>query len=290
MRTEYYIYQRLVWDAEFRRAFAANRKGAIRAAYKNYVDQGHFSGTATLAGLEEEAYRRMGALHRTSKEIFPRLHNLLLAICGNEFFERVLASFFSYSDDQPVCGNTLEILEPFDGYVVGPLIWTTLSKWNLGEYDWIAAAMRYEWAVWQARRVAAGWPALTVTPPLADGASLVSADFDLKALLTEIRRLEICSVGTDVYKWRIKPAPGEFHAAIFPKGSDVAEVVLDRESSFQLEQSISEKANNMTDSLRSVLERIGLVLETSFLCCSREMACFADNVGGVPGMIEPQPH
>jgi hypothetical protein len=233
----------------------------------------------------------MGALYRTSKEVFPRLHNVLLAVGGRKFFETALASFFRYD---PCCsgrGEKLEILEPFDGYVVAPIIWKVFAQEKLSGSDWIEPAMQYEWAIWQARRVAIGWPALHVTPPLPEGASLISADYDLKALLTEIRRLELSSVGSDVYRWRIKPAPGQFNAILFPKASEVFEVTLDENSMENLRRSVQQCTDTVTESVRSMLERVGLVLETSFLCCSRELAGIVNRgANEMSDVIEPQPH
>jgi hypothetical protein len=291
MRIEYQIYQRLVWDAKFRRAFAKDRVGTIQGEYPEYVERGHFAHTATIPGLEEEAYRRMGALYRTSKEVFPRLHNVLLALGGTEFFETTLASFFRYDPRASGCSDRLEILEPFDGYVVVPVMWKVLARAKIEDSEWIEPAMQYEWAIWQARRVASGWPALGVTPPLPEGAALISTNFDLKALLAEIRRLEVSAVGSDIYRWRIKPAPGHFSAIVFVKNSEVFEANLDVDSMNDLKTAVQDCKSIVPETLRSTLERIGLVLATSFLCCSSEFAgALKNGASEMSDVIEPQPH
>ena len=290
MRQEYHIYQRLVWDSGFRSEFKEDRTGTLARHYPDYVDRGLFSETATLPGLEEEAYRRIAALHHTTKLVFPLSHHLILTFCGKEFFERILAGFYNFKSPDEENGSSLEILEPFDGYVVGPMILHQIAAWESEEAFWIEPAMRYEWAVWHARRVASGWPPVSFSPPLAEGTTLVSADFDLKALLTEVKRLAFASVGAEVYNWRIKPGPGTYCSAVYPLDGDVVEAKLDPQSFAELTRAVEVGPCEINQTLRDSVAQIGLVLDTSFLCCTREMADLDSKKPDMSNVVEPQPH
>jgi hypothetical protein len=289
MRIEYDIYQRLMWDPGFRRRFLTDRAGTIREAYPACQDPGLFA-SLNLSGLDEEAYRRMAALYRTSKDMFPRSHNLLMSFCGVAFFEQVLADFFDFTQSGRRSGKSLEILEPFDGYVVGPMILDLVETWPDKNMWWIRGVVQYEWALWQARRVAGGWPPLKITPPLAEGATLVAAGYDLKALLREIVRLENAAVGAEVYLWRIEPGPGSYFAAIYPRDGQILEAKLDAESFAELQSAIAqERPCDMNEDLKDTVAKIGLVLASSFLCCSRE-GTYGEITPDMSYVVEPQPH
>ena len=278
-----------MWDSGFRRRFLAERAGTLGQAYPACQDLALFT-SIHLPGLEEEAYRRLAALYRTSKDIFPRSHNLLLSFCGIAFFEKVLADFFDFTQSGNRAGKRLEILEPFDGYVVGPMILDLVETWLNENIWWIRGIVQYEWALWQARRVASGWPPLKITRPLAEGATLVSADYDLKALLREIVRLENAAVGAEVFLWRIEPGPGSYYGAIFPRAGQVLEVKLDAQSFAVLKDAIAlERPCDMNADLKETVAKIGLVLASSFLCCSRE-GTYGEIVPDLSQVIEPQPH
>ena len=196
--------------------------------YPEYKNSGLFSETATLYGLAEEAYRRLATLYRTSENMFPYSHNLLLAFFGNQFFEEPLECIYNNFASDFHDKHTIEILEPLNGYIVGPILLRQIRKHQTNNSWWIRSTMEYEWAVWHARRVAIGWPPVTHYPPLANGASLVSAECDLKSLLTEIKRLERSTVSSDIFLWRISPGPGYYYAAIFPKNGDVMEAKMNK--------------------------------------------------------------
>jgi hypothetical protein len=289
MRIEYDIYQRLMWDPGFRRRFLADREATIAGSYPDCREPGLFT-QLNASGLEEEAFRRMAALYRTSKDMLPRSHNLLMSFCGIAFFEAVLADFFDFTQSGRRAGKSLEILEPFDGYAVGPMILDLAESWPGENMGWIRGVVRYEWALWQARRVAGGWPPLRITPPLAEGATLVSTDYDLKALLREITRLENSAVGSEVFLWRIEPGPGSYHAAIYPRDGQVMEAKLDAASFAELKEAIArERPCDMNEDLKGTVAKIGLILASSFLCCSRE-GTYGEIVPDMSGVVEPQPH
>jgi hypothetical protein len=287
MRLEYLIYQRLVWDARFRRAFAQDRTSAIQREFPDYVDSGLFASRALMSGLEEEAYRRLGALHKTSRELFPRGHALLLAHYGITFFEEVLLQFLEQSIAEEGRGKASEILDPFDGYVIGPLLRRTAQYLSLGQ-SWINGILDYEWAVWQARRVAMGWSPLTVARPLSDGATLVSAEFDLKSLMVELKRLRDAAVGSDIVNWRIRPGIGWFGAVLFPHNGEVMEVAVDQQTWQRLSEAIQEQNLNVSKEL--FVSDIGFSVEASFLCCSNERLSCGNSAEDLSPVVQPEPH
>jgi hypothetical protein len=255
-----------------------------------YVEQQErlFGHTATLYGLEEEAYRRLAACQRSSKDIFPHSHDLLLAHRGTAFFEALLASFFELRKPTTHV-RSLGILEPFDGYIVGPMI-REFATQSLCDVKWICSVLDYDWAIWHARRVAKGWPPLTSSAPLTDGASLISADFDLKSMLREIKRLNSCNVATEVYPSRICPGRGSYHAAVYPDPDGIRIATLDRDSFQELQRAISEQRSIQRKELCDAIEHIGLVVNSSFLCCSHEAISPEKLEAGLPKFIEPAPH
>jgi hypothetical protein len=289
MRPAYHIAQRLMWDASFRADFCENRERAIAKHFPDANAELELFGQATkLHGLEEEAYRRAAALQRSSKAIFVHSHQLILAFFGMPFFYQLLANFFTRvsGDESP----TIRILEPFDGYVVGPHIIAQARELASRTNGWVLQVMAYDWAVWHAGRVVKGWPPLTRTPPLADGGALLAFDFDLKSALREIKRLDSCSVATEVYRERIIPGSGTEYLAIYPSDSSVAIVTLNRSGYEDLNRSINDQSSLPRSELCNALEKIGLVVNASFLCCSREASDDARISGELPKLIEPQPH
>src|SRR5689334_9706088 len=121
MRSAYEIVQRLMWDRSFLAEFKEDREKAIAKHFPEARSETRLFGeTAKIYGLEEEAYRRAAALQRTSKAIFEHSHQLILSFFGTQFFYRLLATFFSRVAED--ASPSIRILEPFDGYVVGPHI------------------------------------------------------------------------------------------------------------------------------------------------------------------------
>ena len=290
MRPAYEIAQRLMWDSDFRTAFTKDRKGALAAFFPTFGDELPLFGKfAQLPGLEEEGYRRLAAAQRTSRSVFAHSHNLLLCHLGPRFFHTLLAQFFALRTTVAET-RSLRILEPFDGYIVAPLIVKLAREMMPESQAWVLRVMDYDWAIWQARRVAQGWPALTENPPLASGGALLSFDFDLKSLVREVQRLDACNVATEYYKERILPGPGEYYVAIYPSDGNVAEAKLDRQGYNELDAAIKEQRGLKTPELCEILEGIGLIANSSFLCCSREAVDPERLEGSLPALIEPQPH
>lgn len=290
MRTAYEIVQQLMWDSNFRNLFIDDRRAALASYYPDYEDEGLFGETALVQGLEEEAYRRIASLQRTSKDVFPCSHHLLLAYLGNEFFEDLLRRFFELRDAEHYPSGALDILEPFDSYIVAPMILATAQESTPSELVWLNSLLKYEWALWQARRVASGWPPLTNHAPLVPGASLVDANFDLKSLVKEAKRLEGCSVAAELYRWRIHPGAGSYYAAIYPKDGNVLEAKLDVNSYTNLSSTLGQNPCQLNEELRDTVQSIGLVLATSFLCCSNEAAEANSLESSIPALVEPEPH
>lgn len=262
MRIEYEIYQRLFWDYQFRQRFILDRDGAIREFYPNYEDTGLFSARATIYGLEELSYRVMAELYRTSKKVFPHAHALLLSFFGEKFFQEVLAVQFDFNKSTDNTDGPIEILEPYDGYILGPKILRFAKDWKNSDSWWIQGVMEYDWAFYHARRVTQGWPPVDYYPPLVDGTSLVSAEYDLKALLAETKRLNSASVGNALYQRRIVPGPGDYYAAIYPRNGEIVEAKLDKDSFFEIDRVTKNKRDltDMNEEFQLALKKIGLVL------------------------------
>jgi hypothetical protein len=290
MRPAYEIAQRLMWDNDFRTAFSKDRAGALAAVFPTFAHEAQLFGRFALqSGLEEEGYRRLAGAQRTSSSVFVHSHSLLLCYLGPSFFHKLLAEFFELRTTLAET-RSLRILEPFDGYIVAPLIVKLAGEMMPKSQAWVLRVMDYDWAIWQARRVAQGWPALAENPPLASGGALLSFDFDLKSLLREVKRLDACNVAVEYYEERILPGPGEYYVAIYPSDGNVAEAKLDRQSFEDLDAAIKEQRGLETPELCQVLEKIGLIANSSFLCCSREAIDPERLEGSLPALIEPQPH
>ena len=291
MRVEYEILQRLLWDAGFRRRFIGDRRRALKEEYPQYRETGLFGERATAGGLEEDAFRRMTALCQTSQEIYPCSHPILLAYVGDEFFERVLTSFHQDYVHAVRNPGVLEILEPFDGYVVGLFMAQEIEKSTVPDRGWIAQLMSYEWAVWHANRVAHGWPALYDSSPLTQGSTLVHATFDLKKVLKEIRRLRSASVGGQTYIYRIRPPTGSYRAVVYPKDGNVLQATVDETSFEALKVAIADKTCEELDAhLRAIVNEIGLVVSNSFLCCPKAEESSGEVDKMISTLVEPLPH
>jgi hypothetical protein len=289
MRAAYDIVQRLMWDLSFRTEFRENREDAIARHFPDAQgDVRLFGGAAKLYGLEEETYRRTAALQRTSKTIFEHSHQLVLSFFGIQFFYQLLASFFTRVSED--ASPSIRILEPFDGYVVGPHIIAQARELASRSNRWILEVMAYDWAIWHAGRVVQGWPPLTRTPPLKEGGGLLSFDFDIKSMLREIKRLNACSVATEIYKERIVPGVGSEYLAIYPSEGSVAVATLGQSDYDDLSRAIRDHNSSARLEVCNALEQIGLVTNASFLCCSREASDDARLNGELPRVIEPQPH
>jgi hypothetical protein len=166
----------------------------------------------------------------------------------------------------------------------------TLAAERCGDdLRWLRSVLEYDWALWHARRVSCGWPALTKLDPLIPGASLVKANFDLLSLAKEVRRLNGSAVSPEIYRWRITAGKGQYFSAIFPKDGEVFEAQLDATSFDEIEQTVGKDACDLRAELRTTVEAIGLVLATSFLCCSRELEP-SEASAAMSSMVEPAPH
>lgn len=285
MRIEYELYQRLTWDPAFRRAVAGADSSEIERLAPNSVHLEAIVKLAKSPGLEEECYRRIASLFKISAEIFSYSHQLFVSYFGDEFFERVLASYF---DDCGDLKGTVEILEPFDGYVAGPrLLRAAKQAAKLAQMSWLADLAGYDWAVWHAARVAEGWPALENVPPLVPGATLLSVTYDLPSLLREIKRLQRSGVSPEIYRQRIQPAPGQYYAVILPKDGQVMQAKIDRELYEDISKNRSSDSNILDPDYRCFIEELGIVVANSFLCCSPEFRRSANSLADV---IAPEPH
>jgi hypothetical protein len=291
VRLEYEIAQHLVLDAAFREAFLEDRAAALRSYYPGFEDAGDLFGRrATRAGLEEEAYRRVAEISRTSRSVFPQAHQLLVATHGDAVFESVLKEMH----DDYVRGETgnavLEILEPFDGYLVAPRIIRSFERADAANASWLGPVLLYEWGIWQAARVVQGWPALFDSSPLSQGTTLVAADFDLKKILSTTKRLNHSSVSPAVWRRRARPPAGQYLCAIYPLNGRVAEVTLDEPTFRSLQEAMGNETGRLPAETCATVEQIGLVQEASFLCCPRDEQSDGQVREMVSDQVEPQPH
>lgn len=244
-----------------------------------------------IPGLEEEAYRRIASVHAAIKSVFKNGHPLLLAIFGQEYFKRMAASIFQVrkGDDGLRNVEDFEILDISDGYLIGPRALKVFKEFTDDNYRWVGSVLEYEWAIWGASRVAMGWPPASLNPPLANGASLVAADFDLRSLLTQIRRLERSRVGEEVMRWRLYPSPGVHHCVIYPSNGSVKEAMLDESSYHAIQDAIMNASCRVSDQLTGLPVELDLFVETGFLCCSRESLEQA-RLEQLSEVVTPLPH
>jgi hypothetical protein len=291
MRVEYRVMQRLLFDAPFRRAFTAERERSLELAFPGAVlDVSLFGDRATIPGLDEEAYRRIATLCRTSKEVFPCAHSLAMAFWGDRFFEDILCEYYAKYLAKQVGLTVLEILEPFDGYIIGPLFSEQITREEESR-RWVSALARYEWSVWHAQRVSQGWPALYDSDPLPTGATMVEAAFDLKKLLVAIRRLQGSSVGPETFDWRIHPPPGSYKAMIYPSGDRVLEASLDDETFTALSGIRREEDHATSCSIaREAMQALGLKLDMTFLCCPKADEAGSEVHRAIAELVQPAPH
>jgi hypothetical protein len=291
MRLEYEIVQHLLLDREFRARFLKDRAIALGEYYPEFEDEGDLFGRyATKAGLEEEAYRRIAEVSRTSRSVFPRAHQMVVAAYGDAVFEQVLKGMHDDYQRDERGHAVLEILEPFDGYLVAPRIIRSLEGAVDADAAWLRPVLLYEWGIWQAARVVQGWPALFDSNPLSQGTTLVAADFDLKKLLATAKRLELSSVSSEVWRQRARPPSGDYFGAIYPRGGRVVEVSLDAKTFRAFENAIGTGASRLPEETCATAEEIGLVQEASFLCCPRDEQSDGRVGEMVSAQVEPQPH
>jgi hypothetical protein len=286
VRAEYEIFHRLVWDAAFRKAFISEGAPAIRRCYEDGWDETLFNHPVVVPGLQEEAYRRVAAVCRTSKQVFPGGHELLMGHFGDAFFEQVLTD--TYLSLTQSGQGVLEILEPFDGYIVGPAIMRRACTAATTGPRYVTGVLDREWALWHARRVLNGWPALYDASPLVQGTSLVEADFDLRNLMKEVRRLETSHVGRATYAWRVVPPPGSYAALIFPRDGEVVEARLGDAERDTLKRAILSRVSD--DRLTLTARRLGMVLSASFLCCPRAEESGGEVARRLFSVVQPQGH
>ena len=209
---------------------------------------------------------------------------------GDAFFERVLRQFFESYVEADRAHSVLEILEPFDGYIVAPAVLRELYGSMTNAPTWVCELAQYEWALWQAKRVAMGWPALYDAAPLAQGSTLVRAGFDLPKLLTAIRRLQSSSVGPDAYEWRVRPPSGEYLALIFARAGEAVEARLGRAEFDALEAARVCAAGELPGDTHTLVAEIGVVLDMSFLCCPRAEESGGEVQAMISGLVAPLPH
>jgi hypothetical protein len=285
MRIEYELYQKLVWNPAFRRSIAESSPEDLMFTVPDCTYGEAIVKLARSPGLEEEAYRRIAALHRISSEIFVNSHPLFLTYFGDAFFEQVLASYFSDTSSNK---DSIEILEPFDGYVAGPrLLRAATETAPKHQLEWLSGLAVYDWAVWHAARVADGWPPIANRPPLVPGASLISVQFDLPSLLIEVKRLQRSEVSYELFRERIRPAPGSYYAVILPKNGTVLQAKVNAETFAELQSSTQQGAVALQPNLRCLVQDLGIVVANSFLCCSSE---FRNSIKTIPEVIFPEPH
>ena len=269
-----------------------NRDEALRSEYPELsCKERQLISNVQTPGLEEEVYRRVASIHAATKSVFKNGHPLLLAIFGEEYFKRMAASVFQVRKGGDGLRNVedFEILDIFDGYLVGPRVLKVFKEFADDSYRWVGSVLEYEWAIWGASRVSMGWPPASVNPPLVNGASLVAADFDLRSLLTQIRRLERSRVGEEVMRWRLYPSPGLHRCVIYPSDGSVKEAMLDESSYRAIEDAIMNASCRVGDQSPGLPVELGLFVETGFLCCSRESLEQA-RLEQLSEVVTPLPH
>lgn len=256
LRPEYELMQRLAWDSDVRRDFLADPRDAVRQHYPALIDLERF-GPQQFCGVEETAYYRIASACRASKAVFPRGHQLLMAYGGLRFFEVLLKNYL----DAPRPRDA--VYEVFDGYALGPhtLNITRSYDWPSGG-SWIQPILEYEWARWHIDRILQGWsPLVPARGRFGPGTLFISAEYDLKAMLSEIDRMVSAWVPAEVYRWRAVPGEGEFHVAIFGRDDSVAEVELDRVTITLLREIEREPHFPIESDLEAALIDIGLLQE-----------------------------
>jgi hypothetical protein len=272
MRKEYDVYIRLCFDKEFLNQFLLDRYSTL---YKHYKDDNidyelFLNKYATDYGIQEEYYKRLSMLLKTSSEIFRECHALILTYYGNNFFEKILSNFFNFFTKPSSQSGNIEILDPFDGYVIGPHIMEAASKWYIEDNWWLYPLLRYKWALWHANRVRLGFPPLYKYKNLVEGATIVEAKYELKLLLREVIRLNNLSVTDEVYKARIRPKVGNFYCLIMPDEKGVVEAKLNEEQFHQLKSIIDVDFFDKS-SFDKDYKQLSNVINNSFLCCSNEL-------------------
>jgi hypothetical protein len=258
MRIEYEVYQRLVWDATFRRSVAASSVDDLQSSEPSCRHWAAIIELAGSPGIAEEAYRRTASLYKVSAEIFSNAHPLFIARFGNVFFERILATFF---DEFENVKGTIEILEPFDACVAGSRVLRAVREAAaVQKLMWLFDLAAYDSAIWHASRVATGWPAIEHHPPLSPGVSLVSAQYDLPSLLREVTRLRRASVGSEIFRERIRPAPGWYYGVVLPKDGEVMQAKVDADTFVALQNSIECGTQVLQPELQRLVYDLGIVV------------------------------
>lgn len=280
---------RLGWDAEFRRRFLTDREACLAVEYPGSSLAGIFA-RAHRAGIEENAYRHLASLHRSSKEVFPAGHPVMCAYFGATLFEQVLCNIFRDWITRLGADDRSEILDPFDGYVVGPFIRDALGTLVDSETSWIVGVLTYEWAIWHASRVLSGWPPLEQFPPLVPGGYLVEVDYDLQALIAEIRRVVKADACEALVRRRIRPGGPRFRRVIFPKGDSILQVRLGDDEYAEIESAITNAEACVRPSLSRVALAAGLFVENAFLCCPDELRDKRDGAEVFSSVVEYGPH
>jgi hypothetical protein len=254
MRPEYLLMQDLSWNATFRREFLA---GPVEAVKSRFPDIGQLEryGPTQFAGIEESAYYRIASCCRATKVHFPRGHHLLLAFGGLPFFEQLLEG---YLDAQR---PTDAVYELFDSYILAPEIINVARHFAwANDAQWIVPLLEYEWARLHAGRVANGWKSRIPTKGLLPGClHVVHADYDLRALLSDLDRMIAASVPDEVYRWRSIPGRGSFHVAVYPLGDQIGELELD-ESMVEIFEHVTEgQIDILSDEVKEALVDAGLI-------------------------------
>jgi hypothetical protein len=289
MREEYAIYIRLCHDKSFLTRFFENRKETIMSEYPEADVELFTNSTATKHGLEEEYYKRLYNLQGCSRDIFGECHYLILALYGDLFFEDILTHFYNTKFKPELFSGKQEIIEPFDGYVIGPYIMNVLVNMQTKDSWWLTPLLNYKWGLWQANRVALGFPPLYKVKNMKDGTTFIEADFDLPALLNEVNRLDGNSVSYDLFRKRIIPKKGYYACLIFIEGQRVLTAKLNRKSADQTKKVISAGTIEEVDDKKS-LDQLSFVLSNSFLCCTSEFCDKSLLEEKLSQQTRPEPH
>jgi len=289
MRREYEAFIRLCYDKYFLEEFLSNRKKTINKYYPDVEDSYFTASTATSYGIEEEYYKRLATLLKTSKRIFAECHNLVIALYGDAFFEKILSNFFNENLKKRIFEYHQEILDPFDGYVIGPFIMRAAMSWHNKDSWWLNPLLNYKWGYFHAKRVSLGFPPLYKIANLVEGATLIEADFEIRPLLREVNRMENHSVSYDILRKRVLPKKGYYACVILPKEGEVIEMKLNKVAVEKL-QEVSKVEDSSAIEDKDSLKKLSFVLSNSFLCCNNELCRPSEIEKELSKKVIPLPH
>lgn len=252
MRPEHVALASLAWDADFRRAAQPGFPDSLARLVPGLNTK--LFGHTTWQDVEEEATRRLFTFSARLKKLAPSFHAVFRMLGGERALEGTVRLLWQGFGTSAPLDETQLKLDPFRPVAIANAVRRALSTEN--EWSRELAPFRslldYEFAVFRAELVLNGQLDPERRPPFKAGASLLSADLDLHALIRSLARSAAAGVPDEVALRHMHRYPTRWLLAITVDDDSIREIRFPPDAVDIIQEGLASKNGDGWEILTSV--------------------------------------